>query len=143
MNTSSFMTIDEILEEFAGLESWEDRCEYLIDLGFNLPEFPDEQKTEENRVQGCQSNVWMVLAQRPGDHPPTIEVAADSDAMIVRGLIAVLLALYSGKTAAEILSTDAREVFSKIGLDRHLSPVRRNGLSGMVRRIREFARSVA
>jgi len=134
------MTIDEILEEFEGLESWEDRCDYLIDLGFELPEFPDDQKTEQNRVHGCQSNVWMVLRRQPGN-PETLTIQADSDAMIVRGLIAVLLALYSGKTAEEILETDARAVFSKIGLDRHLSPVRRNGLNGMVKRIREFART--
>lgn len=136
------MTIDEILEEFDGLESWEDRCEYLIDLGFDLPDFPDDERTEENRVHGCQSNVWMVLHRREDD-PGRIDIVADSDAMIVRGLIAVLLAMYSGKTPQEILCTDARELFSRLGLDRHLSPARRNGLGGMVRRIREYAEAAA
>ncbi|MFQ5731106.1 MAG: SufE family protein [Planctomycetaceae bacterium] len=137
------MSIEDILEEFDGLEDWDERCDYLIDLGFDLPEFPEDHKTEPNRVHGCQSNVWMVLAQRERDGREVVEIAADSDAMIVRGLIAVLLALYSGKTAAEIVAVDARKVFSRLGLDRHLSPARRNGLSGMVKRIREFARSAS
>ena len=134
---TTFMTIDEIYEEFDGLD-WEDRCDYLIDLGFDLPEFPDSEKTEQNRVHGCQSNVWMVLDRRDGN---TVRIKADSDAMIVRGLIAVLLALYSGKSAERILAIDARQVFNRLGMDRHLSPARRNGLNGMVKRIREFART--
>jgi cysteine desulfuration protein SufE len=136
------MTIDEIYEEFDGLDNWEDRCDYLIDLGFDLPEFPDEEKTEANRVHGCQSNVWMTLARHEGNGS-AVEIQADSDAMIVRGLIAVLLALYSGQTPQRILEIDPREVFMRLGLDRHLSPARRNGLGGMVQRIREFARHVA
>ena len=131
------MTIDDIYEEFDGLD-WEDRCDYLIDLGFDLPEFPESEKTEQNRVHGCQSNVWMVLEHRDGN---TVAIEADSDAMIVRGLIAVLLTLYSGESAERILEIDARQVFSRLGMDRHLSPARRNGLNGMVKRIREFART--
>lgn len=137
-----WMTIEEILEEFDALETWEDRCEFLIDLGMELPEFPEEERTEANRVHGCQSNVWMVLRPRTND-PGVIDISADSDAMIVRGLIAVLLALYSGKRADEILQIDARDVFRRLGLDRHLSPARRNGLNGMVQRIRDYARQVA
>ena len=139
------MTIEEILEEFDALETWEDRCEYLIDLGLELPEFPEEERTEANRVHGCQSNVWMVLRRRKNGRSggDVIDIIADSDAMIVRGLIAVLLALYSGKGAEEILQTDARDVFRRLGLDRHLSPARRNGLNGMVQRIRDYARQVA
>lgn len=144
MKTNAFITIDEILEEFEHLETWEDRCEFLIDLGFDLPEFPEGERTEANRVHGCQSNVWMVLTKRQsnGDQP-VIDVVADSDAMIVRGLIAVLLAVYSGRTAKEIVTTDARDIFRRLGLDRHLSPARRNGLGGMVKRIREFAQKAA
>lgn len=134
--------MDDLLEEFEELESWEDRCELLIDLGFDLPEFPDDERTELNRVHGCQSNVWMVL-EKSDDQPGTIRIVADSDAMIVRGLIAVLLAIYSGKTAQEILETDVREVFARIGLDRHLSPARRNGVNGMVQRIHDVAREAA
>lgn len=132
------MTIDELLEEFEALPDWDERCDLLIDLGFDLPDFPPEAKTEENRVRGCQSNVWMTADVEAGD-PPVIELRADSDAMIVRGLIAVLLTLYSGRPVEEILATDVREVFSRIGLDRHLSATRRNGLYGMIRRIRGMA----
>lgn len=134
----STMTITELLDEFAALEDWDERCDFLIDLGFELPEFPPEEKTEANRVHGCQSNVWMTAEIKPTD-PPILEFRADSDAMIVRGLIAVLLAMYSGKTAQEILDLDARAIFAELGLNRHLSPTRRNGLDGMVRRIRSFA----
>jgi len=139
---TTFMTIDEIYEEFDHLGNWEDRCDFLIDLGFELPEFPEAERTEENRVHGCQSNVWMVLSHRENE-AEVVDITADSDAMIVRGLIAVLLALYSGKTAQEILAIDPREVFNRLGLDRHLSPARRNGLGGMVKRIREFAQQAA
>lgn len=132
------MSIEELLEEFQGLESWEDRCDYLIDLGFDLPEFPDAAKTEENRVHGCQSNVWMLLKATDADSP-IVEIDADSDAMIVRGLIAVLLAMFDRKSPQAILATDVRAVFADLGLDRHLSPMRKNGLNGMVKRIRDFA----
>ena len=137
------LTIDEIFEEFDDLEGWDEQCDYLIDLGFDLPEFPEDAKTEPNRVHGCQSNVWMVLSRRDESGRPVVDIAADSDAMIVRGLIAVLLALYSGKSAGEIVETDVRAVFSRLGLDRHLSPARKNGLNGMVKRIREFAQAAA
>lgn len=132
------LTIEDLIDEFEHLADWEEQCDFLIDLGLALPEFPPEEKTEANRVHGCQSMVWMVAEPRPGD-PPTIKIRADSDAMIVRGLIAVLLTLYSGKTPEEILATDAEAVFARLGLDRHLSTTRRNGLYGMMRRIREIA----
>jgi cysteine desulfuration protein SufE len=132
------MTIEEILDEFEDLDSWDERCDYLIDIGLELPDFPVGEKTETNRVHGCQSNVWMLL-DTTSDELSAIAIRADSDAIIVRGLIAVLLAIYSGKTAEEILAIDVRAIFSKLGLDRHLSPMRRNGLNGMVKRIRDFA----
>lgn len=135
------MTIEEILEETRELESWEDRCDFLIDLGFDLPEFPEDAKVEEHRVHGCQSNVWMLLSvQENGTR--SVEISAISDAMIVSGLIAVLLAVYSGHTPEEILAIDIRKTFAEIGFDRHLSPMRKNGLNGMVKRIREFARQM-
>ena len=134
------MTIDELLETFDSLEDWDERCDYLIDLGFDLPEFPQQGKTEENRVRGCQSNVWLVAEVRENGRP-TIQISADSDSMIVRGLIAVLLTIFSGRTPEEILETDVRTIFERLGLDRHLSSTRRNGLYGMVNRIRTLAGS--
>jgi cysteine desulfuration protein SufE len=136
------MTIGELYDEFDFLGDWESKCEYLIELGFDLPPFPEEERTEENRVHGCQSNVWMVANVRDGQQP-TVEILADSDAMIVRGLIAVLLTLYSGRSPREILETDPQEVFARLGLDRHLSTARKNGLVGMVRRIQSLAAQAA
>ena len=136
------MTVEELMDEFDFLGDWESKCEYLIDLGFDLPSLPDEHKTEQNRVHGCQSNVWLVAEVRDDD-PPTVEIIADSDAMIVRGLIAVILTLYSGRTPQEILATDARQVFERLGLDRHLSTARKNGLLNMVQRVRLLAADLA
>ncbi len=140
----SELTVDDLLDEFEFLGSWEDRCEYLIDLGFELPDMPDEEKTELNKVRGCQSNVWMTIrpvADEAGE--PRLEIHADSDAMIVKGLIAVLLTVYDGRTPREAMETDVAAVFTKLGLDRHLSSARKNGLAGMVRRIREEAARLA
>lgn len=132
------LTIEEVYEEFDALASWDERCDYLIDLGFDLAQLPDEAKTEGNRVHGCQSNVWLV-ANIKGSNPPIVEFLANSDSVIVNGLIAVLIALYSGKTPQEIVSIDAEETFRKLGLERHLSSQRRNGLHGMVNRVRQLA----
>lgn len=141
MSQLQTMTLDELLDEFQFLGDWEEQCEYLIELGFELPEFPEEARTEENRVHGCQSNVWLVAEVKQTDpsQPPVIEILADSDAMIVRGLIAVLLTAYSGRTPQDILETDIEGLFEKLGLTRHLSSTRRNGLFGMVRRIQQIA----
>ena len=136
------MTIDDLFEEFEELGDWEDQCDYLIDLGFELPKLPETAMTEENKVHGCQSNVWLV-AHVSDENPKTIEIVANSDAIIVNGLIAVLLAMYSGKTAAEILAVDPRSVFGRLGLERHLSTQRRNGLFGMVKRILDIAEQAA
>jgi cysteine desulfuration protein SufE len=140
----STLTVPEIIDEFEFLGDWEERCEYLIDLGFALPEMPADEKTEANRVHGCQSNVWLVTRERTdGQGRTVIDVVADSDAYIVKGLIAVLLAMYSGRTPQEILATDAKDIFARLGLDRHLSTARKNGLGGMVTRIRELAARAA
>ncbi|WP_166825650.1 SufE family protein [Thalassoroseus pseudoceratinae] len=139
----SEMTIEELIDEFQFLGDWEERCDYLIDMGFDLPEMPSSEKTEQTKVHGCQSNVWLITRVRTEDGRTTLDIIADSDAMIVKGLIAVLLTLYSGKSPAEILDIEPREVFRELGLDRHLSPARKNGLNGMVQRIRELAAQVA
>ena len=139
---SATTTLEELYEEFDDLGEWDDQCDYLIDLGFDLPKLPDDAKNEENRVHGCQSQVWLVAHASDRD-PQRIDFLANSDAIIVNGLIAVLLAMYSGHTIEEILATDAEAVFARLGLQRHLSPQRRNGLFGMVERIRKLAVEMA
>lgn len=135
----SVLTVEELVAELEFLGDRDAKCEYLIDLGFELPKLPDEYRTEQNRVHGCQSNVWLVMeAER--EQEDQLRIKAQSDAMIVNGLIAVLMAVYDGKSPEEILQTDVTELFKQIGLDDFISPQRRNGLSGMVERIRELAR---
>ncbi|MCH2210629.1 MAG: SufE family protein [Fuerstiella sp.] len=135
------MSIDELLEEFEELLDWEEQCDFLIDLGFELPEFSVVLKTEENIVQGCQSLVWLVAEPEVSDGVIVVRIRADSDSMIVKGLISVLLAAYSGKTPQQILDVDIEALFERMGLNQHLSSTRRNGLHGMVRRIRSIAAS--
>lgn len=136
MTLALSMTLDDLIEEFDELGDWESKCEYLMDLGDDLPEMSPEMKSEDNRVHGCQSNVWMA-AEFTGDG--SIELIADSDAKIVKGLVAVVLLAYSGHTAQEILDTNIEAIFTRLGLNRHLSMARRNGLSGMVKRVRNIA----
>lgn len=138
MSSTAPVTLDELFAEFQELGDWDAQCDYLIDLGYELPKLPESAKTPQNRVHGCQSTVWLDAHVKPGN-PPVIEFIANSDAIIVNGLIAVLMAMYDGRTAEEILQTDARAVFSRLGLERHLSSQRRNGLFGMVERIRRVA----
>lgn len=142
LSSSEATTIPELIETFDALGDWEAQCDYLIDLGYEIPDFPESARIEANRVHGCQSNVWLITEIKPGD-PPVIEIQADSDSMIVRGLIAVLLLAYSGKTAQEILQTDVQQIFARLGLNRQLSSARRNGLAGMVQRIRSIAEQSA
>ncbi|MEO1995277.1 MAG: SufE family protein [Planctomycetaceae bacterium] len=132
------MTLDELYDEFEHLEDGGDGCDFLIDLGFELPTMPDASRTEENRVRGCQSNVWLI-ARMTDTERPVMEIEADSDAMIVRGLIAVLLMAYSGSSVENVLKVDAQVIFTRLGLTRHLSIARKNGLAGMVQRIRQLA----
>ena len=136
------VTIDRILQNFDILTDWEDRYRYIIELGRMLPPLEDEHKTDDNRVQGCASNVWLITNVKDGD-PPQIEFRADSDAQIVKGLVAILLSLYSGKTAKEILTADIRGIFGKLELVKHLSPNRANGFASMVKRIHELALATA
>jgi cysteine desulfuration protein SufE len=136
------VTIDEIIENFALLDDWDDRYRYVIELGRGLAALPESERTATNKVQGCASQVWLASKTRPnGAGGPVISFVGDSDAHIVRGLIAILFALYSGKPAREILSTDAIAVFERLGLREHLTPQRSNGFRSMVERMRADARA--
>jgi cysteine desulfuration protein SufE len=134
------MTIDEINENFALLDEWDDRYRYLIELGRALPPLPEGARSDTNKVQGCASQVWLTTDVSSGPAGPVLSFAGDSDAHIVRGLIAILFAMYSHKPAKEILSTDALAAFDRLGLREHLTPQRSNGLKSMVGRIRDDAR---
>jgi cysteine desulfuration protein SufE len=134
--------IDDILENFALLDQWDDRYRYVIELGRTLPPLPESAHVEANKVQGCASQVWMVThVKADGAAGPILSFDGDSDAHIVRGLIAILFALYSGKPASEILSTDALSLFDRLGLRENLTPQRTNGLRSMVERIRTEAKA--
>jgi cysteine desulfuration protein SufE len=134
------MTIDEIRDNFALLDDWDDRYRYVIELGRMLDAMPDAEHSAENKVQGCASQVWLVTHVTPdGSAGPVLTFEGDSDAHIVRGLIAILFALYSGKTARDIIATDALAMFDRIGLRENLTPQRSNGLRAMVERIRAEA----
>lgn len=133
-------SIDEIIENFDLLEEWDDRYRYLIELGRTLPPLPEAARSDANKVQGCASQVWLSTTVKPnGSTGPVLAFDGDSDAHIVRGLIAILFALYSGKGAKDILSTDAVALFEKLGLRDHLTPQRSNGFRSMVDRIRRDA----
>jgi cysteine desulfuration protein SufE len=136
-------TIDEIIENFTLLDEWDDRYRYVIELGRMLPPLPENAHTETNKVRGCASKVWLLTHVKPngGAAGPILSFDGDSDAHIVRGLIAILLALYSGKHAKEILDTDALELFERIRLRDGLTPQRSNGLRSMVERIRAEAKA--
>jgi cysteine desulfuration protein SufE len=136
------MSIDSIRDDFAMLEDWDDRYRYLIELGRALPPLPDALRTDSNKVQGCASQVWLASSVRetPGA-APVLEFQGDSDAHIVRGLVAVLLALYQDKTPEEVLKIDAKSTFADLGLKEHMTPQRSNGFFSMVERISNDARA--
>lgn len=134
---------EAIAEDFEFLDDWEDRYRYVIELGRKLPPFDEAERTAENKVQGCVSQVWLssdVLAD--GGDGPRLVFQGDSDAHIVRGLIAVLFAIFNQHTPEEILKADPSEVFVKLGLREHLTPQRSNGLNSMVERVKRDARQV-
>jgi len=136
------MTIDEIIDNFAVLDDWDDRYRYLIELGRELPPLAEAAHNDANKVQGCASQVWLDTRVRPnGTSGPVLTFAGDSDAHIVRGLIAILFAIYSGKAAKDILASDALALFERLGLREHLTPQRSNGFRSMVERIRSDARA--
>jgi cysteine desulfuration protein SufE len=130
------MTIDEIIDNFALMGDWEERYQYLISLSAHLPAMDDSLKTETAKVKGCISQVWMLLGWNSQGR---LTMIADSDAQIVRGLVYILLKMVEQKTASEIMALDISEIFSKLGLDTHLSPNRRNGFFSMVERVKGFA----
>ena len=138
----------EVIDEFSLLEDWMDRYQYLIDLGRRLPPLPDELRTEENRIRGCQSQVWFIAEQHDGlldgreKRDGRLYFQAISDAAIVSGLIAVLLRLYSGRDPQDILDTPP-DFVEALQLQSHLSPTRSNGLSAMLDAIRKFAAEAA
>lgn len=131
-------TIQAIRDDFAFLDEWEDRYRYVIDLGAALPAFPEEARLDVYKVPGCVSQVWLVTKVGAGSDP-VIEFQGDSDAHIVRGLVAIVLALFSGRKASEIVGIDAESTLKELGLDEHLSPQRANGLRSMVKRIKRDA----
>jgi cysteine desulfuration protein SufE len=135
------MTVDEIRENFALLDDWDDRYRYVIELGRTLEPMAAAEHSAENKVQGCASQVWLSKrTDRKGGHEPVLNYLGDSDAHIVRGLIAILLTLYSGHTPQQILATNAIALFDEFGFREHLTPQRSNGLRSMVERIRFDAR---
>jgi len=132
--------IEEILGNFSVLDDWDDRYRYLIELGRELPPLPQAAHNDANKVQGCASQVWLDTTVRPnGADGPVLIFEGDSDAHIVRGLIAVLFAIYSGKNATDILAIDAIKLFEDMGLREHLTPQRSNGFRSMVARIHSDA----
>jgi cysteine desulfuration protein SufE len=134
--------LDEILDNFTLLDQWDDRYRYVIELGRTLAPLPDAAHVDANKVQGCASQVWLITHKKPnGAGGPILSFEGDSDAHIVRGLIAILFALYSGKSARTILDIDALAVFDRLGLRENLTPQRSNGLHSMIERIRAEARA--
>ena len=134
--------IEEIVDNFAALDDWDDRYRYLIELGRELPPLSEAAHNDANKVQGCASQVWLDTTVRPnGAGGPVLTFEGDSDAHIVRGLIAILFAIYSGRPARDILVTDAVKLFENMGLREHLTPQRWNGFRSMVERIRSDARA--
>ncbi|MBX6421447.1 MAG: SufE family protein [Nevskia sp.] len=134
------MNLEQLAETFDLLGDWEERYRYLIELGRKLPPLPEAARTETNKVRGCMSQVWLVAETEPGP-PLRLRLRGDSDAHLVKGLIAVLFALYDGRTPREILDTDLQGAFARLGLENHLTMNRRNGFYAMVERIRSLARA--
>ena len=136
-------SIDEIIENFELIEDWDERYRYLIELGRLMPPLPEEAHNDANKVQGCASQVWLETRADRSDGSTVLRLRGDSDAHIVRGLVALLIALYSGKPPAEAMATDAAETFRTLGLSEHLTPQRSNGVRAMVERIQRDARVAA
>ncbi|HUF87390.1 MAG TPA: SufE family protein [Thermohalobaculum sp.] len=135
---------EEIVDNFELFDDWEDRYRYVIELGRAMPPLPDALKTPETKVEGCASQVWLVPEIRPdGDGEDCLHFRGDSDAMIVRGLIAMLRALYCGQPLSDVPGIDAQRELARLDLEAHLSSQRSNGLKAMVRRINDLARAAA
>ncbi len=134
------MTLEELTDTFEFITDWEERYRIIIDLGKKLPPYPEEARDEEHKVKGCMSQVWMEYST-DGGAPPRYNFVADSDSFIVKGLIAILLMAYSGKTAGEIGQVDIDGVFKTLGLEQNISPNRRNGFFSMVKRIQALSQN--
>lgn len=135
------MTIDEIRDNFAVLDDWDDRYRYVIELGRALEPMPEAEHSAANKVNGCVSQVWLSRRiDRDASGEPILHYLGDSDAHIVRGLVAIVLTLYSNRKPQDILATDALSIFDEFGFGQHLTPQRSNGLRSMVERIRNDAR---
>ena len=133
---------EELIETFEDLQEWDERYDFMIDLGRELPALPAELQTEENIVEGCMSTVWLVTGL-PGGVDQPMAIQADSDSIIVKGLIVILLAFYSRQTSAEIVDSNVGEFLKQLGLDQHLSPQRRYGLFAMIKRLKLLAATYA
>jgi cysteine desulfuration protein SufE len=129
------ISADDIVENLSFFDSWEDRYRYIIDLGRELPPLPEALRTDDRLVRGCQSQVWIDVGEDDG----RLQLAVDSDAFIVKGLLAVVLAAYNNKEPGDVLAFDVDDYFETLGLMQHLSPTRGNGLRAMVARIRQEA----
>jgi cysteine desulfuration protein SufE len=137
-------SFDEIRSNLAFLDEWEDRYGYVVELGRQLPPFPEAERTDANKVRGCASQVWLVPeVERRAGGEPVLRYHGDSDAHIVRGLVAIVLALFSGRTPRDILALDAKAALGELGLAQHLTAQRSNGLFAMVERIKADARAAA
>jgi cysteine desulfuration protein SufE len=136
---TSLRTLDAIRDDFAFLDDWEDRYRYVIELGRELPEFPESARTDANKVRGCVSQVWIEDWLQDG----ALKLRGDSDSHLVKGLVAIARALYDGKTPAEALAVDATATFRELGLEQHLTPQRSNGVRAMISRIRADAAALA
>jgi cysteine desulfuration protein SufE len=131
-------SIEIIRDDFAFLDDWEERYRYIIELGSGLPEYPESARDDRHKVRGCVSQVWL-QTEIGGGQDPVILFRGDSDAHIVRGLVAIMIALFSGKPASQIVAIDAEETMRELGLDEHLTPQRANGLRAMIRRMKDEA----
>jgi len=133
--------IDDLLADFEVLDDWEDRYRHVIELGRELAPLPEADHTAANKVKGCASQVWITSATSGGTDDPVLTFLGDSDALIVKGLIAIAFMIYSGKTARQVLATDAGEVLGRLGLAGHLTQQRSNGFASMIQRIKSDAQA--
>jgi cysteine desulfuration protein SufE len=134
-------SIAALKEDFSLIDEWEDRYRYVIELGRALPPLAEAERTQRNKVQGCASQVWIAVHEEKNGHEPHLSFTGDSDALIVKGLIAIIFRLFSGRSAAEILATDAGALLDELGLREHLTPQRSNGVASMVTRIKSDAKA--
>lgn len=139
MSTVYDLTIDEVVDNFSLFDNWEDRYTYLMDLGKKLPAMAEAEKNDETRVKGCQSDVWVKADFSTVDGKEVMRLEGDSASAIVKGLVAIVILLFSGRPRREIPSTDEAVVFGELGLDQYLSPTRKVGLHAMVTRIKSMA----